>query len=171
MSHLRRIIPVALAIVAIAAPAAHAKLYDPNAVSSAPGHAQDLRSPDTRDLANGYMPAREQGLRAPDLRDAASESTLARARQDLRIPDTPDAGTAYPASPAIGGDARDRRHDLGVARLRRRRLLRHSRRRRCALAADARPRLRRQRVPPRSRWRHAHDEERCGARHMESQRS
>jgi hypothetical protein len=102
MSHLRRIIPVALAIVASAAPPAQAKLDDRNAISSTPGHAQDLRSPDTRDLATGYAPAPAQDLRAPDTREAADEHTLARAPQDLRSPDTRDAATANPAPSTTG---------------------------------------------------------------------
>jgi hypothetical protein len=40
------------------------------AVSAAEEY-QDLRSPDTRDLADGYAPGSSQDLRAPDTRDAA----------------------------------------------------------------------------------------------------
>jgi hypothetical protein len=72
MSRLHRIIPLALATLVAAAPAAQAKLNDPNAIVRTPAAFQDLRSPDTRDHAIGYAPAGVQDLRSPDTRDAAA---------------------------------------------------------------------------------------------------
>ena len=83
---LTRSAALGLALAALAAPAAGAQ--------------QDLRSPDTRDAAEGYAPpppssiaasaeSDYQDLRSPDARDAAR---LAEGpTQDLRSPDTRDA--------------------------------------------------------------------------------
>lgn len=92
-----QIIPLALALLVGAVPAAQAKLYDPNAVTRVPSHVQDLRSPDTRDLANGYRPTGGQDMRSPDTRDHAN-GYMPTGVQDLRSPDTRDAATAPPAT-------------------------------------------------------------------------
>ncbi len=96
MNHRRltRSAALGLALTAFAAPAATAQ--------------QDLRSPDTRDAAEGYAPpppssiaestgSAYQDLRSPDTRDAAegyapspSSAIVSSARQDLRSPDTRD---------------------------------------------------------------------------------
>jgi hypothetical protein len=66
---------IALAAAALAAPAASARPTDISAVqteASVPAQPpQDLRSPDTRDVANGYTPPPVQDLRSPDTRDVA----------------------------------------------------------------------------------------------------
>ena len=55
---------------------------------------QDLRSPDTRDLAQGYAPATSQDLRSPDTRDLA-QGYAPGTSQDLRSPDTRDVADGY----------------------------------------------------------------------------
>jgi hypothetical protein len=83
---LTRSAALGLAVAALAAPAAGAQ--------------QDLRSPDTRDAAEGYAPpppssiatpagSEYQDLRSPDARDAARLADTP--TQDLRSPDARDA--------------------------------------------------------------------------------
>jgi len=89
LSHLRSTAALALAIAAVAAPAAVA---DTSAV--------DLRSPDARDAA---QPAGQVDLRSPDARDAARPA----AKVDLVSPDARDNGRREPApivvtQPALG---------------------------------------------------------------------
>ena len=79
LSHLRSTAALALAIAAVAAPAAVA---DTSAV--------DLRSPDARDAAR---PAAQVDLRSPDARDAARPA----AKVDLVSPDARDNGRREPA--------------------------------------------------------------------------
>ena len=101
MNHRRltRSAALGLALTAIAAPAAGAQ--------------QDLRSPDTRDAAEGYAPpppssiaapadSAYQDLRSPDTRDAA-EGYAPSTGQDLRSPDTRDyaAGRGTYNSPDV----------------------------------------------------------------------
>jgi hypothetical protein len=77
MNHRRltRSATLGLALAALAAPTAAAQ--------------QDLRSPDTRDAAEGYAPPPPSSIAAP----AGS------AYQDLRSPDTRDAAEGYAPSP------------------------------------------------------------------------
>jgi hypothetical protein len=105
MTRLHRIIPLALAILAVATPA-QAKLYDPNAISNAPGNVEDLRSPDMRDPATGYPWARIQVLRSADPSDPATGYTRAPV-QDLRSPDPSDAAGPSAPSATHRGDAID----------------------------------------------------------------
>jgi hypothetical protein len=76
---LTRTATVALAVVATAAPAASAMPADGIGTTATQQQAQDLRSPDTRDAAEGrrvYTPVpaepQAQDLRSPDTRDFAA---------------------------------------------------------------------------------------------------
>jgi hypothetical protein len=75
-TRIARIAAVALALGAVATPAAFAQ--------------QDLRSPDTRDAALAAV--NTQDLRSPDTRDAALAAVNT---QDLRSPDTRDAAIGH----------------------------------------------------------------------------
>lgn len=57
---------------------------------------QDLRSPDTKDVA---APTQSQDLRSPDASVPVPQSST---RTDLRSPDTRDSGGPQPSSPAVG---------------------------------------------------------------------
>lgn len=67
--------------------------------ASAVASGQDLRSPDTRDAANGYTGTYSQDLRSPDTRDAANGYTGTHS-QDLSAP---GARETTSASPSGGG--------------------------------------------------------------------
>jgi hypothetical protein len=82
MSRTHRLTTTAGTVLAVAALAA----------GPAWGQSQDLRSPDTRDAAQGRWPVSHQDLRSPDAVDAARASSPAGTTvQDLRSPDTQDA--------------------------------------------------------------------------------
>jgi hypothetical protein len=94
-----RTFTAALAVLAIAVPAAQAQ--------------QDLRSPDARDAGRTVV-APAQDLRSPDARDAGR--TVVASPQDLRSPDARDAGRTVvaPQQDLRSPDARDAARDRAV---------------------------------------------------------
>jgi hypothetical protein len=104
-SRITRTAAVALAIAAAAAPAASARPLD--LIPNGPGTSQDLRNPDTRDIADGRRvdtpapaSAQPQDLRNPDTRDYADGRGTHNA-PTVVVVDTPKPVVEPPAADGI----------------------------------------------------------------------
>src|SRR5207247_950813 len=106
LNRITRSATLGLALIALGAPVAGARVDTPFASSQPIAVAQDLRSPDARDAAKATNAKAAVDLRSPDARDgyvfARSPSVSLRSAEpvDLRTPDAVDAGRPISSTPA-----------------------------------------------------------------------
>jgi hypothetical protein len=105
LNRITRSAMLGLALIALGAPVAGARVDTPLASSQPIAVAQDLRSPDARDAAKATNAMAGVDLRSPDAKDgyvfARSPSVGLRSAEpiDLRTPDAVDAGRPISSTP------------------------------------------------------------------------